>query len=435
MKIETRNSQHESRNSFYNNFDFERTEESIRIDDYRTPFQIDRDRLIHSSEFRRLQGKTQVFLPGESDYYRTRLTHSIEVSQIGRSITNYITKKHSDIFNDTFFIDEDLVESACLAHDLGNPPFGHAGERTLNRLMKPYGGFEGNGQTLRLLTDTFYTVGNGRRGMKPTRAFVDAILKYKSVYSKFDNPKNHFIYDYQKKYVDFVFNGKKLPSELYDPIALNNFKSIECQIMDWADDSTYAVNDLVDSISGGFINISKLQKWRKINLDNLSDSQIESIDKIEKWIIEDKYKSKFGSEIGEFIHACSIEERETFMDDLTNRHKYVLAIDDEIFKRIEMYKKIAVDLVFQAPQLHQMEFKGNQMIKKMFDAFTENYVDEITGIELLPNFTSNLIKQESEKSERARLVCDYLAGMTDPFALTNYKRLFDPDYSSIADIF
>ena len=422
-------------NKFYNDFDFERAEESIRKDDYRTPFQIDRDRLIHSSEFRRLQGKTQVFLPGENDYYRTRLTHSIEVAQIGRSITNFVTKKHSELFNDSFFIDEDLVESSCLAHDLGHPPFGHAGERTLNRLMKPYGGFEGNGQTLRLLADTFYTVGDGRRGMKPTRAFVDAILKYKSVYSKFDNPKNHFIYDYQQGYIDFVFDGRELPSNLRDPYKLNDFKSIECQIMDWADDSAYAVNDLVDSISGGFINSSKLQKWRKLNSINLTEPQNETLNKIEKWIIEDKYKSKFGSEIGECIHACSIEERKTFMDDLTNRYKYILTIDDEKFQRIEMYKKIAVDLVFRTPQLHQMEFKGNKMIQKMFDAFTENYVDEITGIELLPNFTNNLIKQEPDKNIRARIVCDYLAGMTDAFALTNYKRLFDPDYSSIADIF
>lgn len=423
------------KNDFYNDFDFERTEESVRKDDYRTPFQIDRDRLIHSSEFRRLQGKTQVFLPGESDYYRTRLTHSIEVSQIGRSITNYITKKYSDIFNDTYYIDEDLIESACLSHDLGHPPFGHAGERTLNRLMKAYGGFEGNGQTLRLLTDTFYTVGDGRRGMKPTRAFVDAILKYKSVFSKFENPKNHFIYDYQQKYVNFVFDGRKLPSELLDPISLNNFKSIECQIMDWADDSAYAVNDLVDSISGGFINVTKLEKWKKLNLNNLSESQIEALDNIKNWITEDRYKSKFGSKIGDFIHTCSIEERETFMDDITNRYKYILNIEDAMVERIEMYKKIAVDLVFRTPQLHQMEFKGNHMIQKMFETFTENYVDKITGIELLPNFTNNLIKQESDKSDRARLVCDYLAGMTDAFALINYKRLFDPDYSSIADIF
>ncbi len=422
-------------NKFYSDFDFERVFESERKDDYRTPFQIDRDRLIHSSEFRRLQGKTQVFLPGENDYYRTRLTHSIEVSQIGRSITNFLTKKHSDIFNDSYYIDEDLVESACLAHDLGNPPFGHAGERTLNRLMKPYGGFEGNAQTLRLLIDIFYTIGDGRRGMKPTRAFVDAILKYKSGYSNFDNPVNHFIYDYQKEYIDFVFDGKELPTELHNPDALNNFKSIECQIMDWADDSAYAVNDLVDSISGGFINISKLQKWKKSNLENLSETQLEALNKIEVWIAEDKYKSKFGSEIGTFIHACSISKRKTFMDDITNRYKYVLNIDDESLTRIRMYKKIAVDLVFRAPQLHQMEFKGNKMIQKMFDAFTENYINEITGIELLPDFTNNLIKEEPDKSKRARLVCDYLAGMTDAFALTNYKRLFDPDYNSITDIF
>ncbi|MDA3860173.1 MAG: dNTP triphosphohydrolase [Melioribacteraceae bacterium] len=423
------------KNNFYSEFDFERSEESVRQDDYRTPFQIDRDRLIHSSEFRRLQGKTQVFLPGENDYYRTRLTHSIEVSQIGRSITNYITKKHTEIFNDSYFIDEDLVESACLAHDLGHPPFGHAGERTLNNLMKSFGGFEGNGQTLRLLTDTFYTSGDSRRGMKPTRAFVDAILKYKSGYSKFDNPKNHFIYDYQKEYVNFVFAGRELPSELKDPYELNNFKSIECQIMDWADDSAYAVNDLVDSISGGFITIAKLQKWRKQNSKLLDDSQNSALDKIEKWITEDRYKSKFGSEIGEFIHACSIEERETFMDDLTNRYKYYLSINEESFQRIEMYKKIAVDLVFRAPQLHQMEFKGNNMITKMFDVFAENYIDEITGVELLPNFTNNLIKQETDRNKRARLVCDYLAGMTEAYALTNYKRMFDPDYNSISDIF
>ena len=423
------------KNTFYSDFDFERSEESVRKDDYRTPFQIDRDRLIHSSEFRRLQGKTQVFLPGENDYYRTRLTHSIEVSQIGRSIINYLTKKHKELFSDNYFIDEDLVESACLAHDLGHPPFGHAGERTLNKLMKQFGGFEGNAQTLRLLTDTFYTVGEGRRGMKPTRAFIDAILKYKSIYSKFDNPQNHFIYDYQQKHVDFVFSGRVLPKELEDPYALNNFKSIECQIMDWADDSAYAVNDLVDSISGGFINIAKLKKWRKLNSNILDDSQNYSLDKIEKWITEDIYKSKFGSEIGLFIHACTIEERNTFMDDLTNRYRYKLIVDKDSFKRIEMYKKIAVDLVFRSPQLHQMEFKGKKMIKKMFNVFSENYIDEITGIELLPNFTNNLIKKESIKKDRARIVCDYLAGMTDAFALTNYKRLFDPDYSSIADIF
>jgi dGTPase len=205
--------------------------------------------------------------------------------------------------------------------------------------------------------------------------------------------------------------------------------------MDWADDTAYAVNDLVDSISGGFINIAKLQKWRKINLNSLNELKIDALDQIEKWIKEDTYKSKFGSEIGKFILACKIEERDSFMNDLTNRYKYLLSVDNNSFELIEMYKKIAVDLVFRSPQLHQMEFKGNNMITKMFNVFAENYITEITGIELLPSFTNNLIKQEETINGRARLVCDYLAGMTDAFALTNYKRLFDPDYSSITDIF
>ena len=177
---------------FYTEFDFERLRESSR-EDYRSPFQIDRDRIIHSSEFRRLQGKTQVFLPGEYDFYRTRLTHSIEVSQIGRSICSYLLSSQNDIFNDNYYIDSDLVESACLAHDLGHPPFGHAGERTLHRLMEPYGGFEGNAQTLRLITEIFYRTDNSRRGMNPTRAFIDSILKYKSLFSHLNNPENPLI--------------------------------------------------------------------------------------------------------------------------------------------------------------------------------------------------------------------------------------------------
>ena len=100
-----------------------------------------------------------------------------------------------------------------------------------------------------------------------------------------------------------------------------------------------------------------------------------------------------------------------------------------------MSKQIAVDLVFHSPQLHQMEFKGNKMLEMMFDVFKENYIEEISGIKLLPDFTDQLIVNDSSKTERARIVCDYISGMTDAYALTNYKRLFDPDYSSIADIF
>ncbi|PID63102.1 MAG: deoxyguanosinetriphosphate triphosphohydrolase [Ignavibacteriae bacterium] len=421
------------KNKFYTDFDIERIEKSNR-NDYRSPFQIDRDRIIHSSEFRRLQGKTQVFLPGEYDYYRTRLTHSIEVAQIGRSICNYIFSSNKDIFNSEFYINSDLVESACLAHDLGHPPFGHAGERTLHNLMKPYGGFEGNAQTLRLLTEIFYRTENHRRGMKPTRAFLDSILKYKSLFGELDNPKNHFIYNEQNKYLNFAFNNFLSKANLKPGSELNGFKSIECQIMDWADDTAYAINDLVDSISGSFITIYKLLKWKEKNENSLSDIQKEYLKEIFSWMEAGNYKANFGSQIGKFILACSIEETQNYFSSLTNRYKFNLVIDKNYLQKVELYKKISSDIVFKSSQLHQIEFKGNKMLHNIFKVLEENYITDIKPNKLLPDFSDLLIRKENDKNKRARLVCDYLAGMTDSFAIKTFKRLFNADYNFLFDL-
>lgn len=420
------------KNNFYNDFDFERLKPSAREHDYRSPFQIDRDRIIHSSEFRRLQGKTQVFLPGEYDFYRTRLTHSIEVAQIGRSICSYLLSKETELLNEEYFIDEDLVESICLAHDLGHPPFGHAGERILNKLMKKYGGFEGNAQTLRLITEIFYRHEDHHRGMNSTRAFLDGILKYKATYKQFRNPDNHFIYDDQKKYIDFIFGGKKAPRKISSPEKLNRFQSIECQIMDWADDTAYAINDLVDSIAGGFLTIPKLIRWR--NQNKLSERQLQIIQEIIEWIEAENYKPKFGAQIGEFVRAVSLEKRKTFMAKFTNRYEYVLQVEKEIFDKAQIYKKIAVDLVFRSSQLHQIEFKGNSMIESLFKLFEENYIKSIGDRKLLPNFNDRLIRAAKTKHERARIVCDNISGATDAYAMRMYRRLFDPEYSSLADL-
>jgi dGTPase len=420
------------KNKFYTDFDFERLKPSVREGDYRTHFQIDRDRIIHSSEFRRLQGKTQVFLPGEYDFYRTRLTHSIEVAQIGRALCNFLLSKEKDLLNEEYFIDEDLVESICLAHDLGHPPFGHSGERMLNFLMKKYGGYEGNAQTLRMITEIFYRDDDHHRGMNPTRAFIDGILKYKATYKKFKNPQNHFIYNEQQKIIEFVFAGKNIPKETSSPEKLNNFQSIECQIMDWADDAAYCINDLVDSISGGFINIQKLSRWQEENL--LSHSQRYLIDEIIDWIKAGNFKKKFGALIGEFVRGCSLEKRKTFLDPLTNRYKYILVLDNDIFERAQIYKKISVDLVFRSSQLHQIEFKGNHMIQKLFDRFEENYVNSPSDAKLLPDFNDKIIRTEKNKTKRARMICDYISGSTDSHAMRMYRRLFDPEYSSLSDL-
>lgn len=420
------------KNTFYTDFDTEHLHKSKRENDYRNAFQIDRDRIIHSSEFRRLQGKTQVFLPGEYDFYRTRLTHSIEVAQIGRSICNFIHNKEKDIFNDDYFIDPDLVESACLAHDLGHPPFGHAGERTLHKLMKDYGGFEGNAQTLRIITETIYRTEDSRRGMNPCRAFLDSILKYKSLFGELNDPFNHYLYDEQKEYLNFVFDGTDIHEKFSHGEEADSFRSIECQIMDWADDTAYAINDIQDSIFGGFITIAKLVNYQKNN--SLSENENVYLEELIEWIKESKIKPKLGSQIGDFIKACSIEKRETFMDDKTNRYKYKLVIDERISEKANFYKKIAVDLVFKSTQLHQMESKGDYMLTNFFNVMKENYIEKVTDTKLIPEFSHNIVVNTGDKNLRARLICDNLAGMTDSFAMRSYRRLFDPNYSSLADL-
>ncbi len=419
-------------NKFYTDFDTERLHESKRENDYRNAFQIDRDRIIHSSEFRRLQGKTQVFLPGEYDFYRTRLTHSIEVAQIGRSICNYLQHQENDKFCEEYFIDPDLVESACLAHDLGHPPFGHAGERTLHKLMKEYGGFEGNAQTLRIITETIYRTEKSRRGMNPCRAFLDSILKYKSLFDELDNPFNHYLYGEQKEYLDFVFARTDIHKKFAHGKEADSFQSIECQIMDWADDTAYAINDIQDSITGGFITIAKLASYGKNT--SLNERENYYLDELIDWIKESKFKPKLGSQIGDFIQACSIKERETFMDNKTNRYKYELVIDESCREKADFYKKIAVELVFRSTQLHQMESKGDYMLTNFFNVMRENYIEKVTNIKLIPEFSHNIVVNIEDKFERARLICDNLAGMTDSFAMRSYRRLFDPNYSSLADL-
>jgi len=153
-----------------------------------------------------------------------------------------------------------------------------------------------------------------------------------------------------------------------------------------------------------------------------------------EWIKNDKYKPRFGAQIGLFVNACSLSLRKTLMDKLTNRYKYKLVIEDDILERAKLYKRISVDLVFKSPQIHQVEFKGNKMIESIFNVLFDNYIDSLKEMKLLPDFNDRLIRSERNKNKRIRLVCDYIAGMTDSFAMRNFKRLFDPDYSSITDL-
>ena len=417
-------------NEFYNEFDTELLGE--RICDYRSPFQQDRDRIVYTSAFRRLQAKTQVFSVGEYDFYRTRLTHSLEVAQIGRSICYYL-QEHDPALSATYYVDPDLVEAVCLAHDLGHPPFGHSGERTLHELMRPYGGFEGNAQTLRLVTETIFSRRGKRTGLRPTRALLDGIMKYKATHSACGDPDNHFLYDEQAPYVAFVFGGGEPPAERSTPGALSRFRSIECQIMDWADDTAYSLNDLTDGVRAGFLTTKRIEEWATDR--NLGVEGLQAVDVLLHTIREGNIELTISSLIGDFIHACSLEERDNFLCGLTQRYRWRLVIDERLRERADTFSRLATDLVFQSARLHQLEFKGRSMLTKIFGAYGEMYLDSPRRrLSLLPEHWEWAVLEAGKPARRARLLCDYLAGMTDGYAVRTYQRLFDPEFGSILDI-
>lgn len=418
-------------NRFYQDADLTR-EGGARGEDYRTPFAIDRDRIIHSPLFRKLQAKTQVFLSGEYDFYRTRLTHSIEVAQIGRSIVQYLISS-SPLLAEDFHPDADLVEACCLAHDLGHPPFGHAGERALHDLMRDRGGFEGNAQTLRLLTKNFYERGTGFKGMDPTLACLDGVMKYKRLYGESDQAPNHFIYDDQD-----VFRERIWLSDTSVPQGLeaNEWKSLECQIMDWADDTAYCLNDLIDGKKAGFLTIERLEKWAEGNGEAIAHSEF-AFNELLEVLRRDNPDPLFGRKVGNFIRAVHLEENPG--NPLkTHRYAYRITVDPIIEAEASLYKKIAFDLIFRSPQLQQIEYKGTFILERLFSAIFDHYVDgsgqRHHGIAFLPARAGKLIEAAESESEKIRVVSDLLSGLSDTEALRMYKRLFDPDFASIADL-
>jgi dGTPase len=423
-------------NRFYGSFDAE-TWGGGRRSDYRSCFQVDRDRVIHSHAFRKLQSKTQVFLSGEYDFYRTRLTHSMEVAQIGRSICIWLLSRGAPL-EVGFLIDSDLVEAVCLAHDMGHPPFGHSGERTLQELMAPYGGFEGNAQTLHLITETMFQNESGVRGMQPTRALMDGVLKYKTLRREFsDTPKNHFLYDPQEVYREFVLGGATLAEpRAGDP--LNRYKSVECQIMDWADDAAYSLNDIVDGVRAGFLTIERVEAWAaEVGID--AERQ-QWLDALFNALRGDRLEETFSQKIGSFIKACRLRDRvgPNPMSTSTNRYRFELVVAAEAEREAAFYKQMANDIIFESPQLQQMEHKARKILFDLWEAAWRNYVEPgrkgSRVIRLLPSRVGRLVDAAETQAGKARQICDWLAGLTDGMIVRTYRRLHDPDFGSLRDL-
>ncbi len=425
------------KNEFYRAFDRERLSGRSPGEDYRSTFQIDRDRVLHTPAFRSLQSKTQVFWSGEYDFYRTRLTHSLEVAQIGRGICDWLTKSSSAL-GEGFFIDGDLVEAVCLSHDLGHPPFGHAGERSLNHFMRNHGGFEGNAQTLRMLTERIFS--EKRQGMDPSRAFLDGVLKYKSLWSEMSKgqtrPEHHFVYDQQSRYLDFVMGGRDFPIELTVGEERNGFKSVECEVMDWADDTAYSLNDLADASRAGFLTVEKLEAWAERNDFNWGEGT--PLGDLKRAMRRGRVDSFAGARIGTYIKAASLVERTNFMSAESNRYRFGVATTDEVRAESALYKKLAFEVVFLSPELKQLEHKGSYILRKLWELLEARYVrgEKIDGqgFQILRALDEEQIASAPDEAARARLVCDLLAGMTDGSAARMYRRLFEPGFGSIGDL-
>ena len=392
---------------------------SKRTTDYRSIFHQDRDRIMFSPAFRRLQTKTQVFQAGEYDFYRTRLTHSLEVSRIAESIAIWLRQDHPEVA-----VDLHLLEGICLAHDIGHPPFGHAGERVLNKLMAEYGGFEGNAQTLRILTRTIYNRSEGRGGMSPSRALLDGVLKYKRLYQKGD--AHHFIYRDQADILEFCFGPRELP----EPV--NDFKSLECQIMDLADDIAYSCFDVVDGTKARFLTPDRLEA--RAAGKSIDDEQRKHLLVLRDWMTSGKLQPKMNGLIGELIQSASLEKHDNFMTASTRRHAYRLVINPAAQLKIKAQKDLSKDLVYGSSALQQIEFKGGAILKKLAETLLENYLVAAKPVVLVPGDVHRYVLNAGDASTRARLLCDHLSGMTDAYALRSYKRLLDPDYGSISEL-
>lgn len=432
-------------------------EQDKKENDNRTEYERDFSRLIHSSAFRRLQAKTQVLGLGESDFYRTRLTHSMEVAQIGAGIKRHLKKGEYQFKPDQKLLDELLPSSAlinaiCLAHDLGHPPFGHGGEVALNICMREFGGFEGNGQTLRILTKLEkYTENNG---MNSTRRLLLGVLKYPIPYSeacnskfydqlpnkiwlaKADKQKPPKCYlDCEKAIVEkFIFAKlSKKDTESFVKSEFSStkhhqpkFHSLDASIMELADDISYSLHDFEDAIS---LKLITLEDWKAHNKDKefFFENCDESSEAIGNQLFsKDSYKrkEKIGSLVHKFITNIYLHENEIFEEPLLRWNAFMAKSWDELREHIFelVYKK-----VIKSTNVQLLEFKGQKIVIELFEALTSD------PERLLPKSTYEKYSNGKNINDCMRVICDYIAGMTDEYATRLYEKIYSPHKGSIFD--
>jgi len=404
-------------NTFYTDWDCEtQGERHLPENEYRNAFEIDRDRVIHSTAFRRLQGKTQVYVTGQSDQYRTRLTHSIEVAQIGRSIVNYLNRS-SDLLHSEYAIDSALVEAACLAHDLGNPPIGHKGESMLNELMDPWGGFEGNAQSLRILTDIVRGDRRGytNAGMQATRACLDAILKYKIIGKEHTQNGAKFLYPEQQPILSWVHDDEKL-DELTQ--GGTQVRPIECAIMDLSDDIAYTTSDLFDGVKQSLLTPAQVESFWDTHYPAVSIKIRTEVGQV----LRGEYPmSRFiAGLIGRWIYSISLEQvSEPFIG--TPRYGYTLQMNATCHEELMALRSLNYNLIYNSDYVKIPESKGVEILQELFLYYRDVIFKSRPALKSLP--LPGTVSSEYSEAQNMRMICDFVAGMTDNHALRLHSDL------------
>ena len=368
--------------------------------DWRADFQRDRDRIIHSGAFRRLKHKTQVFIYHEGDYFRTRLTHSLEVAQVARAVSRRLG------------LDEDLAEACSLAHDLGHPPFGHAGETELDQAMEKVGGFDHNEQTVRVVTRLEHCYA-GFDGLNLTWETLEGVVKHNGPVPKKERRKT--IADLDRAFID---------QGVGEGMMLDSHAGMEAQIAAQADDIAYLAHDCDDGLRAGMLDpeamlgqplvgpiLEDLQKNHK----NLETSRLvyELRRRLIKLAVEDLV-----AETGRRLADLGPESA----DDVRRAGKPVVAFSKEVEGELKGLRDYLFKKVWRHYKVNRMTSKAKRVMRELFELFmgqpntlpTDWQTLDGTRVEDLPD------------AEKARHIADYVAGMTDRYALMEHERLFDP---------
>ena len=341
---------------------------------YRTAYQKDRDRVVHTSAFRRLEYKTQVFVNYEGDYYRTRLTHTLEVVQVGKSVARALG------------LNEDLTETIALAHDLGHPPFGHAGEKALDRLAREVGGFDHNKQSLRVVTELEQRYPDFP-GLNLTWETLEGIMKHETEYD--------------------------LPAPDWEP---DKQPSLEAQVVNIADELAYNAHDLDDGLRSGIVTPGQIADIPLVGalLDEL-EIRPGSFTNQERYILIRELLGKVIEDAIYHTDACLKKLNIASIDDVRGAEHKIVASSPEMRARLGELKSFLYQNFYFHYRLIRMTKKADHILARIFEAYLA-----------APTMLPTEVQEAAETRGLMRAVTDYLASMTDRFAGDEYARLFDP---------